>query len=963
MEKAMRLSSLKIFQRFAARAALGDKAVRRIGGKRGESGRLPGRFPLLVLALPCLFLLAAAQSPALAQDPPAPAAPTGLSASVSAEGVTITWTAPEGTVDGYEILRRRPAQSETTLTTLVDDTGDSNTSYTDTSATTLGEQYIYGVKTIRGADRSDVSSTVTVDFPNVLPVTVAVSCENFIGIIQHILRCRVTADDLSITSATWVPSYEPDFRQTTAGPMASWVIADEYCGQSTSIEVDAVAGERTLDTAETTVTLDCPPLADADAESISCDTVIESGQHKLSCQASAGDQTIDTAYWIAHFETQNSQETADPEASWDIADGQCGQSIRVEVSLLSGGKLLPAVETTVSLPCVITVDDNCSLANAIRSANAVAQVEESGDRDGNDDCETGAAPDETATPPLTGDDIIRLTRNTTLTAPLPPLASRIRIDGGGRTISGGDEYLVLMVSGGSLDIRDLTISNGMSSTVGGAIYVNSGSLTMSDSAIKDSQANNNGGGIYVIDSDIEIVNTEISGNSTIKSHGGGIYFISSTGLNALNISGVTFKNNRTTEDGGALKTAGGVVTITKSSFVGNSADEGGAIESSETTLIIDNSTFSGNSAREGGGLSSFSSDVTITHTTWAYNSAAEQGGGIAIIGWTGSFKIRNTLITDSASGGDCHSGPNPDIITEFTGNFIKDGSCAPILAEGQAAPADDAEAQAQQVFEAEAQSGIDPPDAGISSGLVGDPPHHPLLAGSPAIDAADPIYCLLDDQPDTARPQYGNCDIGAYEFPRAPDPPPAPPEEEDEEEPEDEPPASPPPATPEPTPGPQPNICPVSDRIVVRTPNDDVECAEVDTISLDKHPALQGARLAMRLWRTNHTCTHYIHNGENLYRLAIRYDTTVEVLRRHNNLASDILSIGQLLLLPHCEQEDAYFAAGTEVCFADPGGIVFINTASPERPVHTVETYVSDGWTCGGIDKPGTVVLVASASS
>ena len=67
---------------------------------------------------------------------------------------------------------------------------------------------------------------------------------------------------------------------------------------------------------------------------------------------------------------------------------------------------------------------------------------------------------------------------------------------------------------------------------------------------------------------------------------------------------------------------------------------------------------------------------------------------------------------------------------------------------------------------AEAQLTVGP-DVKISS-LTGDPPHHPLQQGSPAIDAADPIYCLLDDQPFTARPQYGNCDVGAYEYPKQP---------------------------------------------------------------------------------------------------------------------------------------------------------------------------------------------------
>ena len=37
----------------------------------------------------------------------------------------------------------RPSQGETELTTLVDNTGSSDASYTDTSATTPGERYIY----------------------------------------------------------------------------------------------------------------------------------------------------------------------------------------------------------------------------------------------------------------------------------------------------------------------------------------------------------------------------------------------------------------------------------------------------------------------------------------------------------------------------------------------------------------------------------------------------------------------------------------------------------------------------------------------------------------------------------------------------------------------------------------------------------------------------------------------------
>lgn len=943
--------------------------------QRVGSARRRANPPPRMLGLFCLILLCAAPlAPVMAQDTSPPAAPTDLAATVSAEGISLTWTAPEGQVDGYEILRRLPLQGENELTTLVDNTGSSDASYTDTSATTPGERYYYRVKTIRGDDRSVGSDSVEIDF-------VTISCAIVAGDNHDILQCTVDAGAQTITSALWTPSFEAQYAQTTSRPAATWVIADEFCGQSTTVEVAAEVGATELPTVETTITLECRPEP-VDELSVSCENVIENNKHVLRCALSGGDQTVDSALWTPQYANQYAQTKVGDEAaeaSWIVSDhslNYCGESTSVQVDAIVGGEPAPMVSTNFTLPCLIIVDNDCSLANAIRSANGSTQIEESGDSDGNDDCEAGADPDDTAAPPATGEDIILLKNNVTLSADLPSITSRIQLEGNDYTLSGDIQRRVMTVVGGHLSAKDLTITKGLSSTVGGGIYVNSGSLSISDSAIKDGKADDIGGAIYAINSDVDIADTELSGNKTVKGHGGAVYFISSTGLNTLDIDGATFKKNTAIEDGGALKTAGGIATINKSSFTENSGDEGGAIESSETTLNISNSTFSNNSAREGGGLSSFSSFVTLTHTTWAYNSAEEQGGGIAIIGWTGNFKIRNTLITDSKKGGDCHSGPNPDIIIEFTGNLIQDGSCTPQAADSQAAPEEDtAEFQAQAAGEQQhvlvAEAQFSTGDDAMISGLTGNPPHHPLQQGSPAIDAADPMYCLLDDQPLTARPQFGNCDIGAFEYPKPPPPPasPDPPDPPDPPEPPPDPPVvqdvpdPPPPEEPTPAPTPAPNICPVSDRILVRSFNDDVQCAEIDTISLDKHPALQGARLAMRLWRSAEICTHAVAVGENLFRLAILYDTTVEVLRRHNNLDSDHLSVGQTLLLPACESDDLYFAPGTEVCFAATGGIVFIDTATAERTVHTIAAYESGGMTCGQINRAGTVVLVAGGAS
>jgi len=940
--KNLPMNISRIAAAFSVRSEL---PVGAISVQRAERGFQPLRLAYLILALFCLYLLlAAADMPVAAQDPPL-SAPTDLTASISAGGVTLSWTAPDGTVDGYEILRRRPLQGENVPSTLVDDTGSSATTYTDASATTPGEQYIYWVKTIRGTDRSDLSQQyVQVDF-------VTVRCQVLAAANQDILQCTADAGDRVITSSEWTPSYEVQYAQTKDGPVANWVIGDEYCGQTTSVSVDASEGSTALSTAETTITLTCSPPP-PDTLALSCETLIVNSQHELHCALSGGDQTIDSAQWTPSFDAQaaiTTEGVAATEATWVISAEQCGQTVSVEVVAQSGDSTLPTVGTSISIPCVITVDGNCSLANAIRSAEGIFQVEESSDTDGNDECETGA----------TGGDIILLTTNVTLASALPPISSAIHIEGGGHTLSGDDQFQVLNSDGGQLSISNLTIANGSSATEGGGIYVNSGSVRISDSIIMNSDAADVGGGIYAIDSDVAIVDTEVSGNSTVKSHGGGVYFISSTGLNTLNITGATFANNQATEDGGALKTAGGIAIVDKSTFVENVADEGGAIESSQTTLDITNSTFSGNSAREGGGLSSFSSFVTLTHTTWAYNAAAEQGGGIAIIGWTGNFKIRNTLITDSVSGGDCHSGPNPEIMLEFTGNFIQDGSCTPEPAESQAVAA------AGAVIEAEAQHDDDDDEpnvfipAGISA-LAGNPPHHPLQLGSPAIDNADPVYCTRDDQPLTSRPQYGNCDIGAYEYPRAPEPTPTP-RPPVVNEPDDDSPDRP---TPEATPPPTIDyyICMENNRIVVRSPGPDVRCVEIDILTLDKHPALQGMRFAVRLWNGENECVHTVSLGDNLYRLAIQYETTVDVLRRHNDLTSNGLAVGQKLVLPFCAQDTGIFAPGTEVCFGAAGRIVLIDTSAPERPIHTIGTFTRGDMTCGFINLGGIVALVAADS-
>ena len=99
---------------------------------------------------------------------PADLAPSGLEVNLVENRVTLTWDAPASdaaSVTGYEILRRRPNDGEAALTTLVADTGNAETGYTDDTANEPGVRYTYRVRALRDGEQSKVSNYDRIDLP------------------------------------------------------------------------------------------------------------------------------------------------------------------------------------------------------------------------------------------------------------------------------------------------------------------------------------------------------------------------------------------------------------------------------------------------------------------------------------------------------------------------------------------------------------------------------------------------------------------------------------------------------------------------------------------------------------------------------------------------------------------------------------------------------------------------------
>ena len=456
----------------------------------------------------------------------------------------------------------------------------------------------------------------------------------------------------------------------------------------------------------------------------------------------------------------------------------------------------------------IRLSSSCSLADAIIAANL--------DR-AEGDCPAGR-----------GADTIILSQDITLRAELPAITSTITIEGNGYAISGNNRYRIFYNKGRVLTINDLTMTKGYvegdlitsadgslknttANPIGGAIVNWQGTLTISDSTFSDNLTEHFGGAIYSRNGELGITNSGFSDNLADED-GGAIAnwrgkvsisdsIFSNNSANdggairnrgELNISDSTFSNNSASgteggENGGAIVNYG-ELSIVSSSFSHNSADTfGGAINNwASGELSITNSSFSDNSTAYGGAINN-SGELSISDSSFSYNSARWDGGAIAntvdgelsivnsafshnsadddedggAIRNRGELNISNSTFSDNSAyvGGAIYNGKDGKLrmrnsiiaggsrnacysdgrIRQNINNFIQDGSCSsdfsgdPMLGEL-----------------------VEPED--------GSPAYFPLLAGSPAIDAADDGYCPETDQIGTIRPQGTGCDIGAIEY-------------------------------------------------------------------------------------------------------------------------------------------------------------------------------------------------------
>jgi CSLREA domain-containing protein len=288
-----------------------------------------------------------------------------------------------------------------------------------------------------------------------------------------------------------------------------------------------------------------------------------------------------------------------------------------------------------------------------------------------------------------------------------------------------------------MSITGSTFTGNSSSHNGGGI-ANFGTLTVTNSTLSGNSASSLGGGA-ANSGNLTITNTEISGNSAFT--GGGGVLNDNDGI--LTVVSSTISNNSADSGGGIINLSStGTVDISSSTLSGNSANSvsgtGGGI-SNFGTLTATNSTLFGNSAGDGGGVLTVGT-ATINNSTFSGNAATRNGGGLYN---SGTLNLKNTILANSTSGGDCYNYSSDNINTNIQTLIEKNGISGHRCGNPYLSSAPFLEALADN----------------------GGPTH--TMAFSPysqVFNTGDGNTCETTDQRGIARPQGDNCDIGAYEY-------------------------------------------------------------------------------------------------------------------------------------------------------------------------------------------------------
>lgn len=391
----------------------------------------------------------------------------------------------------------------------------------------------------------------------------------------------------------------------------------------------------------------------------------------------------------------------------------------------------------------LTTNGRCSLREAIRNANANAQV--------HTDCPPGDIEDtillNAATYRLT---IAGANEDQAATGDLD-LIGKTTIVGGGPGVTAIDanglERVLELRQGDVAILRSLTIRG----AAGEGGIANRGTMTLENVAITE----NFGGGIVNYGT-LTALGSTIANNQSL--YGGGI----------RNEAGTL-----TLQDVEITRNAAIVATITSGTA--------GGVYNWRGTLVMRGGTIANNAAQHGtgGGIDHYGGSVELTNVTISGNSAFFGGG--AIRADSGSISLTNVTIWDNTvgfpppgSGQNISMSPGGGTTIRARNTIVANDDGVPNCTSSLISDGNNLESGSTCGFSAGGDRQNTAPLLGPLADNGGPTRTHALLPGSPAIDGGTNTGCPPTDQRGARRPRDGDgdgqsvCDIGAFEAASAP---------------------------------------------------------------------------------------------------------------------------------------------------------------------------------------------------
>ena len=323
-------------------------------------------------------------------------------------------------------------------------------------------------------------------------------------------------------------------------------------------------------------------------------------------------------------------------------------------------------------------------------------------------------------------------------------------------MSGNDTLGIFLVESPAMAAIDVTLSgltltNGRSFVVGGAVAAIGENLTILNSVISDSRSGQGsdpifdgcGGNVFLEGGSLRIVNSVLTGGVAEGAGGSG---------------------------GGNLCVFGGSLTLERTTLSGGFAALGGGLSLTNATATVLASTISGNSGATGGGVYVDNSQVQFLNSTISGNESFVTGGGIyTFSSQAGSIALRLTTVSDNTAasgGGNLHQDGSGSVF-QIDYSIIANGTPEDIDVTTGSYTASYSLIEAPGTLPASGSNnllGVDPL-LGPLAGNGGLTLTHLPLPGSPVIDAGNPAIAAppATDQRGLSRIAGPAVDMGSVE--------------------------------------------------------------------------------------------------------------------------------------------------------------------------------------------------------